>query len=103
MYTIREGEKKDVAVKIERTRGSGAITATSPERRILTAARVLVIGYDWGAALFDDANDELYMLFDSTVAALATPGTYYVQLRCVIDTERYLAPDVVVRVIDAGP
>ena len=34
MINLREGEKRDVAVLVSRTRGTGAITLTSPERRI---------------------------------------------------------------------
>jgi len=101
-YTVREGVKVDIAVKAERTRGTGAITLTSPERRIVDASRALVSGFDWSAALWDDVNKELYALFDSTVAALSTPATYYMQLRAVFGLERY-GTEVRVDVVEWGP
>lgn len=101
-YTVREGVKLDIAVKVERTRGTGTITMTSPERRILDGSRALVTGYDWGAALWDDSNKELYALFDSTVSGLSAPATYYMQLRGVIGLERY-GTEVRVEVTEWGP
>ena len=102
MVTVREGEKKDVAVKVERTRGTGSVTVTAPQYRVLNAARALVTGYDWAAAAWDDVNDELYILFDSTALNLATPGVYYVQLRGTIGTELY-QKEVTVQVVEVGP
>lgn len=102
MVIVREGEKKDIAVKVERTRGSGEIAVTVPQYRILNASRALVAGFDWAVAVWDDVNDELYMLFDSTVVNLSTPGTYYVQLRGTINTERY-QKEVTVHVVEVGP
>ena len=102
MRTVREGLKEDIAVKVERTRGTGAITLTTPERRILDASRALVTGFDWNAALWDDVNKELYALFDSTAAGLTAPGTYYMQLRAVFGLERY-GTEVRVEVAEWGP
>jgi len=100
--TLRESEKKDIAVKVERTRGTGAISLTSPERRILDAARAVIAGFDWGAASWDGTTAELFALFDSTAAGLTAPATYYMQLRGVIGSERYAA-EVRVDLIEWGP
>ena len=100
--TIREGEKKDVIVKVSRLLGSGAITLTSPERRILDGNRALVPGFDWAAATWDATLAHLFALFDSTLAGLTAPGTYYMQLRGVIGSERY-ATEVRVDLVEWGP
>lgn len=102
MMRLMEGEKKDIAVKIERTRGSGNFTVTTPQTRILDASRTLISGHDWLPCSWDDAEDELYTLFDSTLATLRTVGMYYVQFRCTIGLERYGA-EVAVRVVEVGP
>ena len=102
MIWLHEGEKRYIKAKLLRLTGSGAITLTSPERRILTSARVVAVGFDWAAATWDSANSELVALFDSTVAALSTPGHYYVQLRGVIASELY-ATEIKVEVLDWGP
>lgn len=101
MMTVREGEKKDIAVKVERTRGSGEFVVTTPQARILSVTRALVPGHDWLPCSWDDTEDELYVLFDSTLAEFPV-GTYYVQFRCTIALERYEA-EVAVRVIEVGP
>ncbi len=100
--TIKEGAKGNVTVRVGRTRGSGAITLTSPERRILDANRALIAGLDWGAATWDGTLHELSALFDSTAAGLTVPGTYYVQLRGTIGTERYVT-EVKVILEEFGP
>lgn len=102
MVRIREGEKREVAFKVTRSRGSGTWTLTTPQYRVLNSSRGAIAGYDWATATWDDATDELYALFDSSAAALAQVGTYYVQLRGTIGTERYQG-EVVVQVIEAGP
>jgi hypothetical protein len=102
MVTVREGLKIDVAFGVSRTRGSGAITLTSPERRILDANRALVAGFDWAAASWDSVNNELFATFDSTATGLTAVGTYYVQLRGVIGAERP-GGEIVVQVVDWGP
>src|SRR5512142_1317763 len=102
MVTVREGEKKDIAVKVERTRGSGDITLVTPLRRILDSTHTLVAGFDWAACSWDDTNDELYTLFDSTAVGLTAVGTYYVQLKGTIGVEIYNG-EVTVCVVDAGP
>ena len=99
---VLEGAKKDIICKIERVLGSGVFTVTSPERRVLDANRALVSGFDWGPGTWDSANAHLYSLFDSTAAGLTAPGTYYMQLRCVIGVERY-AQEIRVDVVDWGP
>lgn len=100
MMTLREGEKHDVRVKCERTDSTGDVTMTTPQYRILSATRTVLV--DWGNATWDDTADELYALFDSTLALLLAPGVYYVQLRGTIGTERYMQ-EVVVQVVEAGP
>ena len=102
MMRVLEGEKKDVAVKIERTRGSGNFTVTTPQVRILGSSRALVAGHDWLPCSWDDTEDELYALFDSTLPELSAVGVYYVQFRCTIGLERYEA-EVTVRVVEVGP
>jgi hypothetical protein len=102
MMIVREGEKKYVAVKIVRTRGTGVWTATTPQARTLGSTRALVPGHDWLPCSWDDTEDELYILFDSTLSELSAVGTYYVQFRCTIGVERYEA-EVIVRVIEVGP
>ena len=102
MITVREGEKKDIAVKIERSRGSAAFTLTTPQRRILDASRVLVTGFDWAAASWDAATSELFALFDGTAAGLTAPGDYHMQLRGTIANELYAA-EVKVVVVEWAP
>lgn len=103
MITLREGEKKNVGHKVERIRGTGAWTVTTPQYRILNSSRTVVAGFDWAAANWDDTEDELYALFDSTVAALSSVGIYSAQFRGVIGSERYQGPDIVVQVLEVGP
>lgn len=102
MKTLFEGEKRDIAVTVKRNYGSGAIDLTAPQRRILDSKRVLITGYDWAAATWDASNNELYTLFDSTLAGLSAPGTYLVQLRGTIGTELYVR-EVTVQVRNLGP
>ena len=102
MYTLREGEKRDICVAVERLRGSGTITLTSPQRRVLDSNRLLIASYDWGSATWDSSAGELYWTFDSTVAALSIVGTYYVQFRGTIGTELY-EREVTVQVQEFGP
>lgn len=101
MMILREGEKKDVAVQVERTRSTGDIGLTVPEYRILDVNRAVLV--DWAMATFNGTTDELYALFDATLEDLCPVGTYYVQLRGVIGAERYQASDVVVVVRESGP
>ena len=102
MIIVPEGDKRDISVLVERVRGSGTIPVTVPERRILNSVRTLVTGYDWAAATWDAGESSLTTLFDSTATGLSAPGTYFVQLRCVIGGERY-ADEVEVRVREVGP
>jgi len=89
MITLKEGEKRTIAAKVKRRRGSGAITLTNPERRIVDANFALVVGFDWGAATWDATKNEISALFDSTLAGLTAVGDYYMELRGVIGPERY--------------
>lgn len=100
--TLKEGDKRTIRVKVERTQSSGAITLTTPERRILDANRAVVTGFDWGAATWDATLNELSALFDSNVADLLTPGTYFMQLRGTIGVERYVT-EVKVVLEEIGP
>lgn len=107
MKTIFEGEKRNIAVSVKRLAGATSYVVTAPERRVLDASKAVVSGYDWASATYDSATNKVLMLFDSTVAALSAPGTYYVQLRCVItpsggSAERYVAQITVV-LKDLGP
>jgi hypothetical protein len=101
MIILYEGEKRDIIVKVVR-RIAGAYILSSAERRILTAARAVVPGFDWAAATWDPAAAELSALFDSTAAGLTAPGIYYLQLRCTIGAERY-ETEIRVDVSDWGP
>lgn len=89
VVTLKEGEKRMIAAKVKRRRGSGAIALTNPERRIVDAYNALVVGFDWAAATWDATKNEISALFDSTLAGLTVPGTYYMELRGVIGPERY--------------
>lgn len=100
--TIKEGEKQIIAARVVRERGSGAFTLTVPERRILDGNRALVAGFDWGAATWDAVSQDLSAPFDSTLSGLIVPGTYYMQLRGTIATERYVT-EVKVILEDIGP
>jgi hypothetical protein len=97
MRKINEGDYEDIRVSVD---GTGL--PTSPERRILTSTLGLVVGYDWAAATWDGTARELSALFDTRVAVLATPGFYYMELRCVIGAERK-SKAVKIQVIEAGP
>lgn len=103
MRILYEGEKRYLGHEITRQTGSGAIVLTSPERRILDSAKVLVTGFDWAAATWDSNANKLYALFDTTATGLTAIGRYYLQFRATIDgVERYIRPiEVVVR--DVGP
>jgi hypothetical protein len=100
--TIFEGAKETVAMQLRRLRGSGTPTVTTPERRILNASRGLIAGFDWAAAAFDTATSEISALFDSSLAALSAVGTYYMQFRLTIGTDR-IADEVRVDVTEWGP
>ncbi len=102
MIAIKEGEKRAVKIEVVRVTGSGTITLTTPQRRILDASRVVVTGFDWATASWDSANNEIVALFDSTVSVLSAVGRYYVQLRGTIGSELYAA-EVMVEVSDWGP
>ena len=108
MIIIDEGDNKDIAVSIARTRATGAIALTVPQRRILDSQRNLTSSsFDWtstdvGGAVWDDVNSEIYTLFQSTSTSLSTPGFYYVQLRGTIGTEIY-TKEVIVQVKEIGP
>lgn len=101
-YSLKEGDKRNVRAQAERLAGTGPITLTSPERRILDGNRALVIGFDWAAATWDAALQVLSALFDSTLAGLTVPATYYMQLRGTIGQERYVT-EVTVSLQDIGP
>jgi len=100
--TIKEGAKNNVRTRVERTQGSGAITLVTPERRIVDANHALVAGFDWAAATWDATLHELFALFDSNLAGLTVPGTYYMQLRGTIGAERYVT-EVKVVLEEFGP
>lgn len=102
MITLHEGEKRDIIAYVRRLRGSGAITVQTPQRRILDSAKALITGYDWATATWDSGAAELYCLFDSTLTGLTAVGTYYVQLRGIIGTERY-EKTITVRILESGP
>jgi len=98
----REGEKLDVRMEVDLVSGSGTWALTTPQYRILTSARAVASGYDWADATWDSTALELYALFDSTIAALSTPGLYYMQFRGTIGAER-VGGEVLVNVIEWGP
>ena len=100
--TIKEGAKNTIRARVERTQGSGAITLVTPERRIVDANRALIAGFDWAAAAWDGTLNELSALFDSNLAGLTAPGTYYMQLRGTIGPERYVT-EVKVILEEFGP
>lgn len=103
MRTIREGLKENVGFSVKDSDLPGTVpTLTSPQRRIVNSARALVTGFDWAAATWDGATGKLYFLFDSTVAAISTPGTYYAQFRGTIGAE-IVGGEVPVVVRDWGP
>ena len=103
MIALREGKKRDIRALVTRVDGgSGTWALTSPLFRILDANRALVSGYDWAAATWDSTTSQIYALFDSTVAALAAPGLYYVQLMGTIGAETYDC-EVEVWVVESGP
>jgi len=100
---LREGEKRDISVRVSRTRGLETdVTLTNPQRRILDADRAVITSFDWATASWDSEERELYAAFDSTATGLATPGIYYMQLRGTIGTEVY-AREIRVDVLDWGP
>ena len=88
MQTVYEGEKRTIECQVKRRRGTGAITLSTPERRILTALRTVATGFDWAAATWNADDEVISALFDSTVTAISTPGTYYMQFRGVIGADR---------------
>ena len=108
MIIILEGDSKDIAVSIDPTRSTGAVALTGEQRRILDKDRNLVSSsFDWtstdfGGAVWDSGNEELYTSFTSTSSGLNVPGQYFVQLRGTIGTERY-TKEVVVQVKEIGP
>lgn len=102
MIVINEGEKRNIEFSVKRNRGSGAITLTAPERRILNSQRVLIINFDWAAAIWDSTDEILFALFDSTAAGLTVAGRYYMQLRGTIGSERY-GGEIVVQLREWGP
>lgn len=102
MIALKEGEKRSVKARVRRLAGAGAIALTSPQRRILDANLALITGFDWATATWDPDNEEISTLFDSTVAGLSAPATYYVQLRGTIGAELY-AIQIAVIVNDWGP
>lgn len=104
MIWLKEGEKRTIRASVRRLTGEGAITLTSPQRRILTAARTLVAGFDWAAAAWVSTlgAEEISTLFDSTAAGLTGVGFYFVQLRGVIGAELY-GIEIKVEVLDWGP
>ena len=102
MISVKEGLGARCALRVERLSGSGAIALTSPERRIVDSARALITGYDWAAASWDSTRSELWTAFDSTLANLTAVGTYYVQLRGVIDGVRR-GGEIRVDVVNWGP
>lgn len=96
MQALYEGEKRVIEVQLKRRRGSGAISLTSPERRILDANRDVASGFDWASATWNSTDEIISTLFDSTQAALQTPGVYYLQFRGVIGADR---PEFEVQVV----
>lgn len=102
MLILKEGEKKNVRATVTQTAGTGTWSLTTPQYRILNSGRTVVAGYDWATATWDSTAAELYALFDSTIAVLSTVGTYYVQLRGTIGTERYEI-EITVQVVEVGP
>lgn len=102
MISVKEGLGAKCALRVERVTGSGAITLTTPERRIVNSARALVTGYDWAAATWDAATSEMSTIFDSTLSNLTAVGTYYVQLRGVVDGVRR-GGEIRVDVVEWGP
>lgn len=102
MITIEEGDKRKIAVKVKRLRGPGPVNLTTPERRILDVNHALVTGFDWAAASWDPTSGELFAVFDSTQVNLTAAGTYYMQLRGVIGSERY-GREVKIVIEDWGP
>jgi hypothetical protein len=100
MITLREGDKRDVTVKVSQARGTGAWLLTAPSFRILTAARAVVV--DWTAATWDSTTSELSAPFDSTLPVLAAPGFYFVQLKGTIGDEVYVA-EIKVDLLEVGP
>lgn len=86
---LMEGAKETVAMVLERTRRSGEPTVTSPQFRIINAAKTAEIaGFSWNAATYDAATREISALFDSTLAVLLAPATYFMQFRLTIGTDR---------------
>lgn len=102
MKSLFEGEKRNIAASVKRNSGTGAISLTTPQRRILDANKALVTGFDWASATWDGTNNKIYALFDSTAAGLTALGTYFVQLRGTIGQELYVF-QVTVQVKDLGP
>lgn len=101
-YVLFEGEKRDVGFTVTRVRGSGSFTLSTPQRRILSSDRVLVTGFDWAAATWDDTAKTITTLFDSTATGLTTPGSYIVQFKGTIGVEIY-ADELIVYVKEWGP
>ena len=84
------------------------VSLTSAQRRILDRDRNLVSSsFDWtstdfGGAVWDSANEEIYTSFGSTSSGLNIPGQYFVQLRGTIGTEKY-TKEIIVQVLEVGP
>lgn len=102
MYALKEGEKRTIRAEVKRLTGSGAISLTTPQRRILDASGAAVAGFDWASASWDSVNEEISTVFDSTATGLTAVGTYYVDLRGTIGSELYQIK-IEVRVREFGP
>ena len=102
MYQLKEGEKRTIRAEVKRVTGSGAISLTTPQRRILNSTHALVATFDWAAAAWDSATNEISALFDSTATGLTAVGIYYMQFRGVIGAERYEI-EIPVNVSEWGP
>ena len=102
MIEVKEGLGCVCALQFERVTGAGAITVTSPERRIVDSNRALIGGYDWAAATWNASTAQLLYIFDSTLTGLTAVATYYVQLRGVANGVRR-GGEIRVDVINWGP
>lgn len=102
MQSLFEGEKRTIECEVKRRRGSGTVTITTPERRILDQNRAVVTGYDWAAATWNESDQVISAMFDSTAAALSAVGRYYMQFRGVIGADRP-ETEIVVEVREWGP
>lgn len=93
MIPLRPGAKITVRVEVKRQTGSGAVSLTTQQRRIVDASKTLITGFDWSTCTWtpDDANESgiLSALFDSTAVGLTAVGRYFVEFRGVIGPELY--------------